>query len=148
MKLAEIKIQYSAKHNLSDRPVMNSSTKCAEVVRSIIDSLGSIEHREYVILIPTNRKLIALGWYLISAGGINCAMVDPKVVFQVCLKSNASGFVLAHNHPSGAIEPSKSDNYMTSNIKKLSLLHEMDFVDHIIVTSKSHYSYSDEGTLY
>ena len=65
------------------------------------------------------------------------------------LLHNASGFILAHNHPSGNPKPSESDVQLTRKIKEAARVHEISLLDHIIVCDLhgNFYSFADEGTL-
>ena len=55
--------------------------------------------------------------------------------------------ILAHNHPSGNLKPSTLDIELTRCIKEAAKLMRINVLDHIIMTSESYYSFSDEGTL-
>jgi len=65
-----------------------------------------------------SRSNNILGYAQISAGGTSGTVCDPKIVFQYALKLNASGIILAHNHPSGNLKPSQSDLELTEKIQK------------------------------
>lgn len=70
-----------------------------------------------------------------------------KKIFQVALKSNASSIILAHNHPSGNLQPSEADIKLTRKIKDAGTNLDLPVIDHIILTSESYYSFADEGLL-
>ena len=59
-----------------------------------------------------------MGYSKISQGGLSGTVADPKVIFQVALKSNASSIILCHNHPSGNTKPSDNDIQLTKKLKK------------------------------
>ena len=81
----------------------------------------------------------------VSTGGVSGTVADPKLIFTAALKANACGIIMAHNHPSGNLKPSQSDNDLTRKIREGAKLLEMQLLDHIIVTTESYYSYADEG---
>jgi len=84
---------------------------------------------------------------MISSGGVEGTVADPKVIFQVALKANASSIILAHNHPSGNIEPSEADIRLTRNLKQAGELLKISVLDHLILTSESYYSFADENMI-
>ena len=61
------------------------------------------------------------------------------------LVNNASGVILAHNHPSGNLKPSEPDKVMTEKIKKALIAMDTRLLDHLIVTRESYFSFTDEG---
>ena len=71
--------------------------------------------------------------------------VDVKMIMQGALLANASVIILAHNHPSGNLNPSLEDRKLTEQVAEASKLFEIRVLDHLIVTSESFYSLSDNG---
>ncbi|MNR20999.1 hypothetical protein D3C85_1378730 [compost metagenome] len=74
-------------------------------------------------------------------------MVDIRLLFAAALKSNATGLIVSHNHPSGRTEPSEPDRYITRKIAQAGLLLDIKLLDHLIITSESYYSFADQGAL-
>lgn len=144
MQIAEIEIRYKSKVPASEREVIRTSMDCYNIFKELFPD---IEHRERMVLLLLNRRNAVLGHYLVSIGGTSGTVCDPKIVFQVCLKANASYLVLAHNHPSGNLTPSKADIDLTKKIKEGAKLLELQLMDHLIITAESYYSFADEGVL-
>jgi DNA repair protein RadC len=71
------------------------------------------------------------------------------MISQYALKGNASGIIIAHNHPSGNSNPSESDQKITNKIKEAGNLLDIQLLDHIIVTPERdvYRSFADEGHL-
>ncbi len=88
-----------------------------------------------------------MGWSRISIGGQAGTVVDPKVIFQIALKANASNIILAHNHPSGNTKPSDNDLRLTTKMENAGKFLDLPILDHIIITSEEHLSFADEGYL-
>ena len=61
--------------------------------------------------------------------------------------SNASAYILAHNHPSGNLKASAADKKITQQLKESSSILDISFLDHLIVTLEGYYSFADEGNL-
>lgn len=70
-----------------------------------------------------------------------------KLIFIAAIKSNASGIILAHNHPSGNLNPSESDKALTTRAKNSGKILEIQVLDHIIITTDGYYSFADQGNL-
>ena len=66
---------------------------------------------------------------------------------QDALLCNATGLILAHNHPSGNLKPSAEDLKVTKNIKRASELLSIKLLDHCILTSTHYISFADDGHL-
>lgn len=88
-----------------------------------------------------------LGWSRVSTGGLAGCVADPKVIFQLALKSNSSSLIVAHNHPSGNTEPSESDRKLTKKLKCGGEFLDLEVLDHLILTCADYYSFADEGEL-
>lgn len=102
---------------------------------------------EEFLVLCLNRANRILGWAKISQGGLSGTVADPKVIFQVALKSNACSIILAHNHPSGNIQPSEADIQLTRKLRDAGVLLDLPVLDHLIITSEGYYSFADEGLL-
>jgi len=76
-------------------------------------------------------------------------LMDVRMIFQYAIKGNASGIIIAHNHPSGNNNPSESDQKITQKIKEAGNLLDIQLLDHIIITPESEIfrSFADEGQL-
>ena len=88
-----------------------------------------------------------MGIYEASTGGVSGTVADAKLIFIAALKTNASGIILSHNHPSGNLKPSKADEALTCKLKEAGKFLDIIVMDHIIVTSEGYFSFSDEGLL-
>ena len=78
---------------------------------------------------------------------MNGTVADPKIIFAAALKSCASGIILAHNHPSGELDPSKEDIAVTKKLKAGAELLDIKVLDHLIISKEGFYSFADEGVL-
>ena len=95
-----------------------------------------------------NRANAVLGLLQLSKGGISGTVTDLRVLFQAAIKANVLGFVAAHNHPSGNLNPSESDLKLTRKIKDAGVMLDLQLLDHIILTADgNYYSFADNGNL-
>ena len=74
-------------------------------------------------------------------------VVDVRIILQTALLAHASGIILSHNHPSGNMVASSSDNAITSKLKKACEILDITLLDHIILSDTGYLSYADEGML-
>lgn len=84
---------------------------------------------------------------IMSKGGINHTIVDPRMVFAKALEVQATSMVLCHNHPSGNLRPSRADEELTAKLKSAGKLMDINVVDHLIVSDEGYYSFADEGMI-
>lgn len=83
----------------------------------------------------------------LSQGGITETSVDIRILMREAVMSGATIMAFVHNHPSGNTQPSKADDMLTQQIAKASQIMRIFFMDHVIVTDGSFYSYHDKGRL-
>lgn len=143
-EVAEIKVSYSTVNNQKHK--ITSSLKAYDIFLSSW-SKETIELQEEFKVMLLNNSNEVLGIYPMSKGGITGCVVDVRLIFAVALKCNATGIMLAHNHPSGKLKPSEADLTITSKIKSGSNLLDILLLDHLIITKNGFYSFSDEGNL-
>jgi len=74
---------------------------------------------------------------------------DPRLILGTALKVAATTLILAHNHPSGNLTPSKADELMTTKIKEGCKYMDIHLSDHIILSpiAGEYFSFADEGVL-
>jgi DNA repair protein RadC len=107
-----------------------------------------IEVYESFFILLLNRNNTTIGWAKISQGGVTGTVADPKIILKYALDSLACGVILAHNHPSGNLTPSREDKNLTFKIKEGLKLIDCNLIDHLILTpSNGYYSFGDGGEL-
>jgi DNA repair protein RadC len=84
---------------------------------------------------------------IISRGGITATYVDPRIIFKTALREAAVSIIVAHNHPSGSVRPSRADEILTVRIKEGANYLDIKLLDHIIVGAQDYFSFADEGLL-
>ncbi|HSI70119.1 MAG TPA: DNA repair protein RadC [Gillisia sp.] len=126
-----------------ERVKITSSSSVFELLQPII---GELPHEEFWILYLNNSNKI-LEQYQISKGGITGTLVDVRITLRKALELGAVSLILAHNHPSGNLNPSEADKQLTRKLKTASESLDIKVLDHIIVTEKSYFSFADEGLL-
>lgn len=127
-------------------PEMPTIRVSDDAYRAIVPVLSDLQHEEFWILL-CNRSNAVMRKELISKGGLNTTVVDPKIVFKAALEHSASGIVLCHNHPSGGVKPSQHDMQLTKKLMEGARIFEIALLDHIIVGAKTYFSFADDGLL-
>lgn len=145
-QVAEIQLIYKSNVKPSERPKISSSSEARDVLMGTWD-INKLELMEQFKVMLTNRANKVLGIFELSTGGVSGTVADPKLIFAAAIKAAATGFILAHNHPSGNLQPSQADIDLTRRIKEGGKLLEIQLLDHIIVTSEGYYSFADEGLI-
>lgn len=118
--LAELKVSYRrGRRRTGQRDQtpfqVSSPVSCEQYLRSLWDE-DTIELREEFVLLCLNGAHEVLGWVRLHAGGFNHSPVDVRLVIGVALQTASSAVVVAHNHPSGRLNPSAEDLAVTRQI--------------------------------
>ena len=109
--------------------------------------IWSIDYIESFKVFYLNVAGHVLGCLTVSEGGPCSTAVDVKLILQGALLANAHSIILAHNHPSGNLQPSSPDKFMTEKIGKALSVMDMKLLDHLIVTRDGYFSFVDEGVM-
>jgi DNA repair protein RadC len=142
----KIQLSYSLKTKSSQLPKIS----CAQDAYNILLTnwnTSTLEFVEQFKVILLNRANKVIGVFKLSTGGTVGTIAEPKLVFASCILANASGLILAHNHPSGNLKPSQADIALTKKLREAGKILEIQVLDHLIVTSEGYYSFADEGLI-
>ncbi len=108
--------------------------------------IGDLDHEEFwVIFLNTGCRVKSCE--RLFSGGMEGTLVDMRILFRKALEIKARSFVIAHNHPSGNIEPSNQDIELTRKIRKAGDTLDIILLDHLVITSHGFYSFADYGIL-
>ncbi|MFD2518153.1 RadC family protein [Salinimicrobium flavum] len=126
-----------------DKKKISSSTSVFELMQPII---GDLPHEEFWIIYVNNSNKV-IDRFQLSKGGITGTLVDVRLALKKALELGATAIILAHNHPSGNLNPSSADKQLTQKLKTAGESIDIKILDHLIVTEKSYFSFADEGLL-
>lgn len=142
-EIAEIDVRYKTSIAKESRiTICNSNDAFKYLQNSWNKDIIELQEEFKVLLLNNNNEV--LGLYNLSKGTTNGVNVDIKLIFAVALKACASAIIIAHNHPSGNLKPSKSDQQLTKKIKEASDFLDIKLLDHLILTKEGFLSFSDE----
>ncbi len=146
LKVSEVEVVYKTQVKPTQRPMVSQSKDVYELLKRNWDD-SKIDLIEQFKILLLNRANKVLGICELSSGGISGTVADPKMIFIAALKAAASNIILAHNHPSGNLKPSRADIELTRKIKEAGQLLEIAVLDHIILSSEGFFSLADEGLM-
>ncbi len=112
----------------------------------LLPTLGDLAHEEFWILYLNNANKVLLRSQL-SKGGLTGTLVDVRVVMKQALELGAVALILAHNHPSGTLKPSKADIEVTQKLQNAGAALDIKILDHLIITQKTYFSFADDQLL-
>ena len=144
--VAEVQLVYKSKCDITLRPKITKSSECYKILLSTWNH-DTIELCEEFKILLLNRANKVLAISTLSQGGTASTIVDPKLLFATALKLKASSLILAHNHPSGELQPSQADISMTNKLIEGGKVLDLPILDHIIISSNGYYSFGDEGLM-
>ena len=111
--------------------IMPSITNPSEGVAHLIDLRGLRKEHFVTLLLNARNQLISRED--IAVGTLNSSLVHPREVFAPAIASSAASMILAHNHPSGDVTPSREDIELTRRMKQAGEILGIEVVDHLIV---------------
>lgn len=123
---------------------LNDATKVYTFMKKLYENIDLIE-TSFLLLLDCQMNL--RGYTQLSTGMTECTNFEPKLIAKCIADNLAHGCILVHNHPSGGLKPSSSDDRITKNIKDIASLLDCRLLDHVIVTSESFYSYVESGNM-
>ena len=125
------------------KTIFKKSEDIAQYVRT------SIKDYTYEVfgVVYLNKSNKVNHFEIISSGGITGTVADTRIILKKALQNGATSIVLCHNHPSGNLKPSRADEEITKKIKEAARYHDIEVIDHIIVSEEGYYSFSDDGLL-
>lgn len=145
-QVAEIGIVYRNKVPVSNLQTISSSQVVERVFREHWSN--DIEVLEEFYCIFLNRENKPKGIFHASKGGLVGTVADQRVIFGIAVRIFATSIIVAHNHPSGNLKPSKQDLDLTQKLKQSGLILEIPIVDHLILApQQGYYSFADEGMI-
>lgn len=132
----------------SQETILRSSI---DIFHFIASDIVDLPHEEFwAIYLNSRGKVI---WkQRIAEGGLNSTTVDMRKLFAPAIEHRAIAMAVAHNHPSGSLNPSSNDRNLTRSIIEAGKILNVKIVDHVIVAvtpngARDYYSFNDNGLL-
>jgi DNA repair protein RadC len=100
--------------------------------------------KEHFVVFHLNTQNEVVKKEVVSVGTLNASVVHPRELFRSAVLGRCASVIIAHNHPSGSLEPSEEDLAVTRRIKAAGEVLGIELLDHIIVTASSYKSFKSE----
>lgn len=94
--------------------------------------------REHFVMVTLNAAHKVIDRHNISVGTLTASLVHPREVFAEAIADRAASIIVAHNHPSGNLEPSDADRSITDRLREAGDLLGISVLDHFIITDGGH----------
>ena len=126
---------------LEERPLIDSPGAVEDYLRLLIGGRG---YEVFVCLfLDVRHRLIRTEES--TRGSLTRMAVYPREIVRRALMLNAASLIVAHNHPSGAVQPSASDRRLTRVLRETLALVEVQLVDHLIIGTQETFSFAQHG---
>ena len=99
--------------------------------------------RENMVVVCLNTKNEPINISVVSVGTLNSSLVHPREIFKTAILSNSNKILIAHNHPSGKVDPSNEDNKITKRLKESGELLGIEVLDNLIIGDGLYFSYKE-----
>jgi DNA repair protein RadC len=132
-----------ASQEVPEKLAISKSNDAYLILKNYLSDLRTEEF--WALFLNQSNKVIHIAQ--LTQGGINQSIVDVRVLFKTALDHFSTGIIIAHNHPSGNLKPSREDIDITQKIKEAGNFLSVQLLDHLIITQNSYFSFSDEGLL-
>ena len=117
---------------VSERPIIDSAEKAVGLLSDIRD-----KKQEYFVCLTLDGANRLIAKRVISIGTLTASLVHPREVFAEAITDRAASIIVAHNHPSGNLEPSAADKQVTERLKEAGETLGTNLLDHLIITKDS-----------
>ena len=136
-----------ARRSLKDGMRSTSALTSPGAVRDYLRlAIAEREHEVFVCL-WLDAQHRAISFDELFRGTLTQTSVYPREIVKAGLKANAAAVIFAHNHPSGAAQPSQADELLTRNLKDALSLVDIKVLDHFIVAGHQALSFAERGLL-
>ena len=128
---------------LAEQPVFDSPQRVKDFVAL---HLRPLAHEAFAVLFLDSQHR-SIAFEVMFKGTLAHTSVHPREIVKRALALNAGAVVLAHNHPSGAAEPSRADELLTQGVSAALQLVDVKVLDHMIVGAASVLSFAERGLI-
>lgn len=142
--VSEISVSYS--HTYKRKIKVTGADSAHKTLRKMWDTnLLNIQEQFCVLFLNNSNEVV--GFRCLSSGTLTASLVDFKILFGLACKSLSSAIIIAHNHPSGKLQPSQGDINVTKKIKEAGNMLDIKLLDHIILTQNDYFSLNDNNLI-
>ena len=134
-KLRTIKFKIAEDYagNRYGNPKVFAPEDAAAVAEGIFKAEELDADQEHMLLLALTTAGKVRGYKVVSSGGLNTAIVEPRIVYRAAILLGAASIIMVHNHPSGKMSPSKEDIQITKLLRDAGEIVGIPLHDHIII---------------
>ena len=134
-----------ARRVLAQRVRRGATMSSPQAVKDyLLLEIGVLEHEVFCVLfLDAQHRIIELKQMF--RGTVTQTSVYPREVVKAALACNSAAVVLAHNHPSGSVQPSRADEALTQTLRTALALVDVRVLDHVIVAPGQALSMAERG---
>ena len=125
------------------RPIVSSPSVIASMLTPRMRHLK----RETFVVILLNTANQVLRTVTVGEGSLNAVIIHPREVFRLAIAENAAAVIVAHNHPSGNLEPSREDIAITKQLVEAGRIVDIRMLDHLIIAGESFTSLAERNLI-
>jgi len=128
---------------------MNDSLTKLHEDSALLTYLGDIRRamQKHFVCLSLDSQGQVIANHIVFIGTLNSVITHPREIFAVAIADHAAEIVVAHNHPSGGLLPSKQDTAMTQQLVAAGQIMGIPLVDHIIVTKDGWFSFREHSLI-
>lgn len=147
-RVAKIRAMQEVQQRIVSQPIYNSpELNSSEAVEVFLQSRLQYAQNECFAVLFLDSQHHFLHYQQVFQGTIDRSPVYPRVIVQLAMEHNAAGVILAHNHPSGNVEPSEADLHITQILKDALGLVDVKILDHFVIGAGQAVSFRARGLI-
>lgn len=134
--------EFARRRLLRERVVVQKADDILPLISYI-----ATKKQEYFLCVSLNGANEVIGNRVVTIGLLNANQIHPREIFVGAISDRAASVILAHNHPSGILEPGPDDIATTRELVDAGEILGIEVLDHIIITKKGYLSLRDKGLI-
>lgn len=141
-KVCEISVKYHTNKEFDKKLFIKTKEDVVKILRGFMQEDIELEEMTYGVILGPSLKVI--GCINVGRGDLTSCVINSKKLISACLLCNGNAVIMAHNHPSGNLEPSSADIRMAKRLDGACSIMDIQLLDTIILTKDSANSFIDK----
>jgi len=129
------------------KPDCNTPATVYQILQPIINASTNNQQEAFYVIALDNKTRMLQAPVEVFKGVASACYISAREIFQKALLMNAVSIIIAHNHPSGSLDPSSQDIAITRQIKEAGDIVGIRLLDHIVISKNGYMSFADMGML-
>lgn len=139
-------LELGRRRKSTDTALKKNISSSKDAFDEMVGVMTDLPHEEFWVMYLDRRNAV-IKKMNVSKGGVTGTVADSKIIFKEAIQLLASAVILLHNHPSGNLKPSDADIQLTKKMVEIGKIMETPVLDHLIITDKGYFSFSDQGLM-